>query len=73
MVRWGCNIALTFYMEVLMKLTPDTIQRHQCRHRERCARKTCEKGDARRYPQHTLALDPQQPELALEKPDARNA
>ena len=49
-----------------MKLLPDTIQRHQCRQRERCARKTCEKGDARRYPVHTLAPDPEQPELDLQ-------
>ena len=58
-------------MEAEVKLTPETYKR--CKNRERCASKTCEKGDARRYPQHTLALDPQQPELALEKPDARNA
>ncbi len=58
-----------------MKLLPDTIQRHQCRQRERCARKTCEKGDARRcdrkYPAHTLAPDDEQPELPLEMPDER--
>ena len=52
-----------------MKLHPDTIQRHQCRHRERCAKRICEKGDTRRYPQHTLALDPGQPELDLRPGD----
>jgi hypothetical protein len=51
-----------------MKLLPDTVQRHQCRQRERCAKRTCEKGDARRYPQHTLAPDPEQDELDLQPP-----
>jgi hypothetical protein len=56
-----------------MKLLPDTIQRHQCRNRERCARKTCEKADARRYPQHTLAPDPEQDELELQPGESGDA
>ena len=55
-----------------MKLLPETVAAHKCRNRERCAKPRCEKGDARRYPQHTLAPDPHQTELALEKPDAED-
>jgi hypothetical protein len=50
-----------------MRLLPETIARHKTR--ERCSKPLTEKGDARRYPTHTLAPDPQQPELQLEKPD----
>ena len=53
--------------EALMRLLPETIARHKTR--ERCSKPLTEKGDARRYPTHTLAPDPQQPELQLEKPD----
>jgi hypothetical protein len=52
-----------------MRLLPQTLAAHACRNRERCARKTCEKADCRRYPIHSLAPDPAQPELKLEKPD----
>jgi hypothetical protein len=54
-------------MEVIMKLLPETVKR--CRNRERCSKPCKEKGDARRYPTHSLAPDPDQPELDLEKPD----
>ena len=57
-------------MEAKVKLTPETY--HRCKNRERCAKPRCEKGDARRYPIHTLAPDPEQPELPLEKPDAED-
>ncbi len=57
-------------MEAVLKLSPETLQR--CRNRERCAKPCREKGDARRYPVHTLAPNPQQDELELELPDARN-
>jgi hypothetical protein len=56
-------------MEEPMKLNPETIARN--RNRERCAKPACEKGDCRRYPTHTLAPDPQQPELVLEKPHGK--
>ena len=52
-----------------MRLLPETVARHACKNRERCAKPRCEKGDARRYPTHTLAPDPEQDELPLEKPD----
>lgn len=54
-----------------MKLLPSTLQRLAAR--ERKPKPTTEKGDAyrRRYPVHTLAPDPDQPELDLEAPDAQ--
>ncbi len=53
-----------------MRLLPETLQRIKAR--ERKPKPTTEKGDARRYPAHTLAPDPDQPELDLEKPDAHH-
>ncbi len=50
-----------------MKLLPETLARNKSR--ERRPRPVVEKGDARRYPIHTLAPDPDQSELLLEKPD----
>ncbi len=55
--------------EVSMKLSPETLKRHACKARERCPKPCHEKGDARRYPVHTLAPDPHQPELELVKPE----
>lgn len=52
-----------------MKLLPSTLQRLKAR--ERKPKPLVEKGDARRYPIHTLAPDPHQGELKLEKPDAK--
>lgn len=52
-----------------MKLSKETLARHACRNRDRCAKRQCEKGDARRYPIHTLAPNDDEPELPLEKPD----
>lgn len=49
-----------------MRLLPDTLKAHACRNRERCAKPRCEKADCRRYPQHTLAPDPEQDELDLQ-------
>ena len=41
-----------------MKLLPDTLKAHQCRHRERCSKPSCEKGDARRQQEQLeLPLD----------------
>jgi hypothetical protein len=54
-----------FTMEALMRLNSETLMAHAARVRERRPRPTAEKGDARRYPQHTLAPDPDQPELDL--------
>ena len=54
-----------------MKLLPETMARHKCR--ERCAKPCKEKGDKRRYPQHTLAPDPEQPELDLQPDEDNNA
>lgn len=48
-----------------MRLHPDTLKAHAARVRERRAKPLAEKGDARRYPIHTLAPDPQQAELNL--------
>ena len=50
-----------------MRLLPETLARHACRNRERCSKPCREK---KKYPTHTLAPDPDQPELDLEKPDA---
>jgi len=45
-------------MEVSMKLNPQTLAAHHARHQRE-----------KRYPAHTLAPDPQQPELDL-RPNA---
>ncbi len=58
-------------MEEALKLLHSTLLAHQRKTREHRARPLAEKGDARRYPLWTLALDPQQPELQLEKPDGK--
>jgi hypothetical protein len=54
-----------------MRLLPETVARHACKNRERCAKPACEKADCRRYPQHTLAPNDAEPELPLEKPDGK--
>jgi len=49
-----------------MRLLPETLAR--LKQRERRPRPAVEKGDARRYPAHTLAPDPDQSELDLQPP-----
>lgn len=56
-----------------MKLLPETLKANTKRSRERCAKPLREKGDARRYPTHTLAPDPLQPDLNLEMPDEQSS
>ena len=53
-----------------MRLLPETLQRLKAR--ERKAKPLTEKGDARRYPVHTLAPNDAEPELPLQPMEARH-
>lgn len=55
-----------------MKLLPSTLAAHKRSTREHRAKPAHEKADARRYPTHTLAPDPEQAELPLQPMEAYN-